>query len=244
MAIPPIIAAAGLAAGAGLIGGGITSALNVHESRSNRRFQRDMSNTAMQRQMADMKKAGLNPLLAVQGAGGAHGASTPSGSAAHVDSPKIEAGLVGSAVMETQARTAKELAEVGKIKSETSFLNQSMEDRLNMTYAQLQHELKRKDLTSSEISHIEAQLVMMDQQYKMLGIQQEHSALDLDRMRAESTLYKTLGGWGAAGKAGLLRIPGGALFRARGARGAGKVFNRKNDKNWKRLNTKTGELRD
>lgn len=54
--------------------------INIDEAEKNRRFQAEMSNTAYQRGMADMKKAGLNPILAyMQGP-----ASQPTGSQATV----------------------------------------------------------------------------------------------------------------------------------------------------------------
>lgn len=56
-----------------ITGTGESSARRQNEI--NRDFQQEMSNSAYQRSMADMKKAGINPALAF----GQGGASTPSG---------------------------------------------------------------------------------------------------------------------------------------------------------------------
>lgn len=66
-----------------------TTAMNFNstEAMKNREWQEHMSNTAYQRAVADMKEAGLNPILAFQNGG----ASTPGGSAGTISGASMGA---------------------------------------------------------------------------------------------------------------------------------------------------------
>ena len=107
------------------------NAFNAYQAQLNRDFQTDMSNTAYQRQVSDMSKAGLNPMLAYMKGGGA---TTPTGSSASATLPQYTSPIQGAATYKlTSAQSAKTEAEVPNVQAHTKVL-QSQYDLNNAQY--------------------------------------------------------------------------------------------------------------
>lgn len=110
-----------------------SNAQNIALAREQMKFQKGMSDTAYQRAVADMKAAGLNPMLLAKGA---TPASTPSGATTTVQSSKDKmADSIANAtnllsmqqqraqIANTNANTAKTVAETAEPQVIADFIN-------------------------------------------------------------------------------------------------------------------------
>ncbi|AXH74804.1 MAG: DNA pilot protein [Microviridae sp.] len=138
---------------------------NIELAKENRDWQEKMSNTAHQREVSDLRMAGLNPILS--GTGGA-GSSTPAGSVAQVQNPHGQTIAGVSALFNSAMSIVQTLAD-----AQNKMAQKVTEDqRPQLIMNQADEAIASAGLKRSQINEVGANTDLLEQKIETEKIQQ------------------------------------------------------------------------
>lgn len=167
------------------------------EAYKQRDFEKEMSDTAVVRRIEDLKKAGLNPMLAYNGVADTPSYQLPSYDKAKVENPNIAMGQgiasAGQAVLEAQqtkantqaarAQARKTDAEAQVVESELPYSAKNAQvksDTLNRQFVKLGHEVHQimrdeelKDMDIDELKPLVIEYQKLVNQAELLGLSEK-----------------------------------------------------------------------
>lgn len=178
----PALLAAGIGAGLGYLGQRSTNAANAREAARNREFQERMSSTSHQREVADLKAAGINPMFRGMG-----GASTPAGDRAQLED------AVGKGVS-TGMQTRLMMAQLQKTKAETQYI----EDQALKTRAEVGRYAEESNAGRFDRLVAERDSAVQRAELERLSVEERRALVPLARERALAEIESMMSSAAAA----------------------------------------------
>lgn len=166
------------------------SAANIYLAIRQEKFQERMSNTAVQRQVKDMKAAGINPLLAVSG--GMKGASTPTGSGMSLAPPKsltnayVQATMVQENLKAQKLQNLKTIEETAKTVAERRLTNATTQKLAQDTELSKQNVLK----TIEETDLISINKFIKSKEYEYIQNENSGKSLEAQKQALENAILE------------------------------------------------------
>jgi len=221
MPLPAMVLPAAIMGGASLAGNIASSAFGMWQADKQMRFQRDMSNTAHQREVEDLGKAGLNPVLSAK----LGGASSPPGASA--PSPDFSnSARAAQEAMNLQSNTALQQAQARNLDTQSLDTVVTQQARIDQLLAQAHSALESGNLSAANKDSIREQIKSLVYQRALLKSQSEHSALGLSKAERQSEFYKGPLGKSATMRSELGKLPGAASSAYEAATYIGNKYDR------------------
>jgi len=183
-----------------------------------------MSNTAHQREMEDLRRAGLNPLLSARHGG----ASAPAGAQAPTPNfaESVNSAVAGMRVKMDSAMQAAQIRDVNSASAlkdaQTNDLNATQADRIDLLIAQKQQAIESGRLSSGQASKVQDEI-------SVLKAQRDNIRANTAATVADSEKKKLIGGFYELGNKAV-----------EGAKGPLKKFDKFLKEKFRRGDGKTG----